>query len=867
MTGKRQSNSFSLTVKPKDGKAAASVRMTPSAVLFDGNEDKYVEDTLTVPVTVRLEVDGHACNISSVSFANKPSGVNVSVSVSTTTSKTIDVVNSASDFSDIEGCVDVTLTGSYDGQDYTATGSLPIAVLKAGQNGSSGDTIRTIEVFKRSDTQPEAPTANAVADAATAVADGWSVTPPTSTPASGFSSITVDNSGLNTRIGGMTAWEDTVSSDPNYSTFGDGWRIAKGNSSNDSNSMYVVDRICFTPISASETFRMEIAASAEMGYDGVLVGNIGTAATVTTNWGTAGLSTKGKAAKEVVSVSISVDGHAGETCYVDVVFRKDSSQHSNDDCGYYRILSTVSTASSSGRIWASAATLVNGVVKRPPGWSAPVKWDGEKGNDGANAEWWELRERDGVSEVEFKSDFAGGISGSPSEVVLQLVHHTGSTEEVLGSVPSGFQVQYLTDGNTWTAISLGTRSTESDCSDGSWDAVYRLLKSGVETGGRVKLHCRWRYQRMLLPAGIYTSKEYTRDSMTTPLVLHESSGEYWFLDADTNKVGSSYIGPKDSNQKVWARANYFDVVLAKMLFAQFAELGGFIVYGNYFFSRYGTLVARTSETAVRADNVDRQYGGKVPYGWFDSTDPMVSSTPSSGYKFRPMKCINALTGEEWAAGGNVHFDSDGNVDVSGTIRAKNLFHGVCVNGMEEYAYCYISFIDYLNSDDDLSVYADNFNVGKYYTDDDIRQLTDDNVGIEAQGLTRCTYDADIVIVPNRYNNSSTRYVYLPRAQDFAGKVVEVYDNAYANGYTMGDIVVRAVADGKFGSGVYPSGISNMGTSVTIRAGGRAKFYSIYKNYVWYWLKVSEDVAGYTGSFSDGNGHTLSFANGVLTGVS
>jgi hypothetical protein len=42
----------------------------------------------------------------------------------------------------------------------------------------------------------------------------------------------------------------------------------------------------------------------------------------------------------------------------------------------------------------------------------------------------------------------------------------------------------------------------------------------------------------------------------------------------------------------------------------------------------------------------------------------------------PAKIINALTGEEWMAGGNVHIDTKGNASFKGTIKAENLYRKV-----------------------------------------------------------------------------------------------------------------------------------------------------------------------------------------------
>lgn len=296
---------------------------------------------------------------------------------------------------------------------------------------------------------------------------------------------------------------------------------------------------------------------------------------------------------------------------------------------------------------------------------------------GTDAERYWIEMEGGVKEVRFREDFSGTASGNPATARILIKRLKGSTETTLSVPPSGYTVEYLNDGNNWESLTTAasmTRNMESDLSDGAYSpAVYRLRKGNTELT-RINVRAVWEYQRMLMPAGKYTSKEYTRTPTTTPLVLHESSGEYWFLDADTNKVGNTFIGPKDANQQVWKRANDFEVVLAKMLFAQFAQLGGFIVYDNFFFSRYGTLFTSNPIVThtINQANVSTMYSGKVPYVWFDPSDPMVAVLPESGYKFRPSKCINALTGEEWCAGGNIHFSPGGDVSVKGALMASKV---------------------------------------------------------------------------------------------------------------------------------------------------------------------------------------------------
>lgn len=400
--------------------------------------------------------------------------------------------------------------------------------------------------------------------------------------------------------------------------------------------------------------------------------------------------------------------------------------------------------------------------------------DGIDGNDGDDAERYWIELEGGVKNVKFREDFAGGISGTPATARIILKHLVGSEESELAVAPSGYAIEYLADNNEWELIDTAdgmTRLLGSDLSDGAWSpAVYRLRKGSTELM-RINVYAEWEYQRMLLPAGIYTSREYTRTPTTTPLVLHESSGEYWFLAADTNKVGNNYIGPKDANQGVWQKANDFDVVLTRMLFAQFAQLGGFIVYDNFFFSRYGTLVdASGNETVVGQANVSLQYAGRVPYGWFSPSDPMASAAPDSGYRFRPSKCINALTGEEWAAGGNIHFSPRGDISVKGAMMSHKV-------KLLTKASQYIRFPDH-------PVYVDDYwsSDGMVYLYEvesnglPVRIYEDSNPAIY-YGMRNCKLLYDQVYIGSVLGDGKNVWIYLPPPHLFIGQRITITNMA------------------------------------------------------------------------------------------
>ena len=583
--------------------------------------------------------------------------------------------------------------------------------------------------------------------------------------------------------------------------------------------------------------------------------------------------------------------------------------------------------------------------------------------------------------VKLKKDFANLVSATPANFTLSLQYKGANV-----SLPSGYYLYYRADGSgSWTSSSLGSKDTLSLFNGGSHSSLEFVMStasssSNVANGNiiaRASLSAIWEINRMLVPAGEYEDKEYTRNGAITPLVhkkLSNATSEYWFLDADTNKYYDSstssykYDAPAD-NSEYWKQAAYFEVVLTKMLFAEFAKLSSFIVYGNYFFSQYGTLVTAEAETAIDASKVITDYNGitpiilngeninsskivckvsfyatantqikitlspsseanydfgvigilgteespgnakwlesasastikstlegtyflqkssgktakettitisssntyfieiayakdssskgnddnaafvfeklsgsvtwhslervsenngmtykgycmsSVPYGWFDPDDPMAEKAPVTGYKFRPTKCINALTGEEW--GKNVHLYGEIHAtggEFTGTVRAKNFFHGVCIEYSEEWYYLNHKPTVTLNGDGEIDCSTQNeynaeiafwrdYEEGEYYQWNDERKASwygSPMAFIENSPYTPvfvpCIGPADIVVIPNTANDTGDITIILPLASDYDGKIVEIVDTRYtqpSSSYYVGNLFVKQ-ADG------------------------------------------------------------------------
>lgn len=419
-----------------------------------------------------------------------------------------------------------------------------------------------------------------------------------------------------------------------------------------------------------------------------------------------------------------------------------------------------------------------------------------------------------------------------------------------------------------------------------------------------------------------------------PVVHYNATDEYWYPTEDY--IGAGYP-PSVANG--WKKAYNFEMVVTKILFTQFAKLGGFVVSGDYMLSQYGELIDVDGNKLTLTQSTDNngfthwKYGDVDAYTYFQGYDPMVEygvlpsiqtrqgvnwqywnyyETTSDefympvqttegnaantsklvsltagdhyyiygkdqsgvqhcimvrvtrydstnrrlyGYRekslgryvpvlysatariFRPVKVVNAATGEEWMSGGKVHVSADGDVTVEGTIRAKNLYRNLCLfsNGV------YSTEVFYISSLNDWSR-TKGYAVGDY-----IIGRPDANVepDFSSDGMVLCTYDADIIQMVPTSNNSwdSSNPLRLPAPKDFPGKVVEITGwsrttsevNMYV-GSVMGSVSSMCLAVEVSGGKFVPA---ETATVIAIKTGTTTRFMSMILNGNYYWTKLNE----------------------------
>lgn len=226
---------------------------------------------------------------------------------------------------------------------FAADGTLydreTVPIVRDGSPGNNGETIKTVTVYKRSDTQPETPTGSTIPPA------GW-----------GVSAAAMSSNG---------SFSDVTSGD--YK----GWRKATGD---DNDGAFIKDTITFVTTSPNEVVRIAIKASSEEDYDFIFVGNLD-ANYASRPQDMDDISDSRKASGSELKIVETTVSTAGEHTLC-VIYTKDGSTYDGMDCGWYKVLNT--------QIWSSMATFKNDVLQGS--WSTPVKWNGQDGNDGNDGE-------------------------------------------------------------------------------------------------------------------------------------------------------------------------------------------------------------------------------------------------------------------------------------------------------------------------------------------------------------------------------------------------------------------------------------------------------------------------------------------------
>ena len=170
-------------------------------------------------------------------------------------------------------------------------------------------------------------------------------------------------------------------------------------------------------------------------------------------------------------------------------------------------------------------------------------------------------------------------------------------------------------------------------------------------------------------------------------------------------------------------------------------------------------------------------------------------------------------------------DSDGNLEVTGTIRANSLYHGITIfidggtyKNKDNVNYYYCDDLSYMEDEDSLEGWSDhnNFQEGKYYEWPNEKAP---HYGTPPNGFIECSYSSDIIWLMSRANATTWRYntaVCLPKASDFPGKIVQIYGSRSVTSTGTGvSIKVGSVASNDFSLGIYADTTAQSFSNVSI----------------------------------------------------
>lgn len=129
--------------------------------------------------------------------------------------------------------------------------------------------------------------------------------------------------------------------------------------------------------------------------------------------------------------------------------------------------------------------------------------------------------------------------------------------------------------------------------------------------------------------------------------VQTQGGEFYMNVAPANEANNN--NPGGAN---WVQMQSdFKYIITKAVFSDYAQLGSFIINSDWFISKFGeicdhsqTLVNPTYVTIGESNYLDK-YSGKIPYEWFDPTDPSGTTWVGYGITFAPNLAMDGKTGK------------------------------------------------------------------------------------------------------------------------------------------------------------------------------------------------------------------------------
>lgn len=264
---------------------------------------------------------------------------------------------------------------------------------------------------------------------------------------------------------------------------------------------------------------------------------------------------------------------------------------------------------------------------------------------------------------------------------------------------------------------------------------------------------------------------YSATDSEAPFFFYNDNYWVWKGDNFTNKTMKWLYDnkggyPSSNNSNYDIMTSDFKYLITEAIFGSYAHFGSAIINGDWLLSQHGTI------NGVASTN----------YRAFDPSHP----NDNTGSNFIPNYCVDLFLGKSY----------QNDAVIRGTIMADNLYHGVCFMSVQgnnnSIFFCNTevrsegelmrpSFYTYNEAWHDSSWYINHlFEEGKYYTAEEIRSISNNDINEGNGGFTECSGYCDTVYVLPTVNNSYP-IVFLPRPEDVQGKCVDVFAFQYGTG--------------------------------------------------------------------------------------
>lgn len=257
-----------------------------------------------------------------------------------------------------------------------------------------------------------------------------------------------------------------------------------------------------------------------------------------------------------------------------------------------------------GDIYVSSAKFKNGTIF-PTGtaadWSDPVKWNGDDGNDAVTYEIvfsaaWAKRDKNG--------HVTGVLAGNAYKI-------EGSTRTALNGAT--IEYGYTSGGNALTTTNSQGYFTSDDWFDDDWDDggdycnqsysiyasiyisgnVVRTQYVNIAFDGEDGIGQRGKTGRFYYYAGEYSDEgDYEMEETQAPFVKYGDS--FWMLDfkgIEPSTLPASSTDDPGVNSESWTlMSSEQQYYIAKAVFGDYAQFGGFCINGDWHISTYGKIL-------------------------------------------------------------------------------------------------------------------------------------------------------------------------------------------------------------------------------------------------------------------------------------